>query len=95
MEIGIINNEVNQIESTTTLSSSVVLNDHSCCWQKDTPKCLVCVNQSNLIDVLVNMINELTLENKLLKRKTSCYENSNRSCFTCQKIKTCKNKFLY
>ena len=32
MEIGIINNEVNQIESTTKLSSSVVLDDHSYCW---------------------------------------------------------------
>ena len=40
METEIINNEVNQIESTTKLSSSVVLNDHSYCWEKDTPKCL-------------------------------------------------------
>ena len=82
MEIGIINNEVNQIESTTKLSSSVVLDDHSYCWLKDTPKCLACVDQRNLVEVLVNEINILTLQNKLLKRKTLCYANSNRSCFT-------------
>ena len=29
MKIGIINNEVNQTETTTKLSSSVVLDDHS------------------------------------------------------------------
>ena len=40
MEIGIINNEVNQIESTTKLPLSVVLDNHSYCWQKDSPKCL-------------------------------------------------------
>ena len=51
MELGIINNEVNQIESTTKVSSSVVLNDHSYCWQKDTPKCPACVDQRNLIKV--------------------------------------------
>ena len=34
-EIGIINNEVNQIESTTKLSLSITLDHHSCCWQKD------------------------------------------------------------
>ena len=33
MEIGIINNEVNQIESTTKLSLSVILDYHSYCWQ--------------------------------------------------------------
>ena len=38
MEIGIINNEVNHIESTTKISSTVVLDDHSYSWQKDTPK---------------------------------------------------------
>ena len=70
IEIGITNNEVNQIESTPKLSSSEVLDDHSYCWLKDTPKCLACVYQRNLIEVLVNEINELTLENKLLKRKT-------------------------
>ena len=64
MEIEIINNEVNQIELTTKLSSSVVLDDHSYCWQKDTPKCQTCVDQKNLTEVLVNEINELTLENK-------------------------------
>ena len=32
MEIRIINNEVNQIESTTKLSSAVVPGDHSYCW---------------------------------------------------------------
>ena len=40
MEMEIINNEVNQIESTARLSSSVVLDDHSYYWHKDTPKCL-------------------------------------------------------
>ena len=79
MEIGIINNEVNLIESTTKLSLSVVLDGYSYCWQKDTPKCLACVDQRNLIEKLVNEINELTLENKLLKRKTLCHANSNRS----------------
>ena len=87
MEIGIINNEVNQIESTTKLSSSVVLDNHSYCWHKDTQKCLACVDQRNLIEVLVNEINELTFENKLLKKKTLCYANSNRSCFARCKIK--------
>ena len=82
MEIGIINNEVNQIESTTKLSSSIVLDE-----QKDTPKCLARINQRSLIEVLVNEINELTLQNKLLKRKILCYANSNRSCFTWRKIK--------
>ena len=88
MEIGIINNEVNKIESVTKLSSSVVLDDHSRCWQKDTPKCPACVDQRNLIEVLANGINELTLENTLLRRKTLCYANKNRSCFTWRKIKT-------
>ena len=88
MEIGIINSEVNQIESKTKLSLSVVLDDHSCCWQKDTPKRLTCVNQRNSIEVLVNEINQMILENKLLKRKTLCYTNSNRSCLTWCKIKT-------
>ena len=37
METEIINSEVNQTESTKRLSSSVVLDDHSCCWQKGTP----------------------------------------------------------
>ena len=78
-EIGIIKNEVNQIESTTKLSFSVILDYHSHCWQKDTPKWLACVDQRNLIEVLVSEINELTLENKLLKRETLCYANSNRS----------------
>ena len=40
MAIGIINNEVNQIESTTKLPLSIVLDNHSYCWQKDSPKCL-------------------------------------------------------
>ena len=88
MEIGIINNEINQTESATKLSSPVVLYDHSYYWQKDTPKCFACADQRNLIEVLVNGINELTLENKLLKRKTLCYANSKRSCFTWCKIKT-------
>ena len=68
MEIGIINNEVNQFESTTKLSSSVVLDDHSYCWLKDIPKRLACVIQRNLTEVLVNEINELILENKLKER---------------------------
>ena len=88
MEIGIINNEVNQIEWTTKLSSLVVLDDHSYCWQKDTPKCLACADQRNLTELLVNEINELTLENKLLKRQTWCYANSNKSCFTWRRVKT-------
>ena len=54
MEMEIINNEVNQTESTARLSSSVVLDDHSYCWQKDTPKCLAWVDEGNLIEVLVN-----------------------------------------
>ena len=85
MDIGIINNETNQFESTTKLSSSLVLDNHSDCWQKDTPKRLACVDLRDLIEVLVNQINELTLENKLLKRKTLCYAKSNRSCFTWRK----------
>ena len=36
MEIGIINNEVNQLDSTNKLSPPLVLDDHSYCWQKDT-----------------------------------------------------------
>ena len=83
MEIRIINNEVKQIESTTKLSLSVVLDYHSYYWLKDAPKCLACVDQRNLTEVLVNKINELTL-----KRKTLSYANSNRSCFTWRKIKT-------
>ena len=59
MEIGVINNKVNQTEPTAKLSSSVVLDDQSYCWLKDTPKCLACVDQRNLIEVLVNEINEL------------------------------------
>ena len=38
MEIGIINNEVNHTESTTKISSTVVLDYHSYSRQKDTPK---------------------------------------------------------
>ena len=38
MEIGIINNEVNHTKSTTKISSTVVLDDHSYSRQKDTPK---------------------------------------------------------
>ena len=82
MEIGIINNEVNQIESKLKLSLSVVFDD-----QKYTLKCLACVVQRNLIEVLRTEINELALKNKLLKRKTLCYANSNRSCFTQHNIK--------
>ena len=44
METGIISNEINQIESATKLSSSVVLDDNSYCWVKDSPKCLACVD---------------------------------------------------
>ena len=40
MEIGIINNEVNQIESTTKLPLSIVFDNNSYCWQKGSPKCL-------------------------------------------------------
>ena len=88
IEIGIINNEVNLIEATKKLPLSVILDDHSSCWQTDTLKFLTCVDKRNLIKVLVNEINELTLENKLLKRKTLCCANSNWSCFTWHKIKT-------
>ena len=84
IENGIIDNEVNQIESTIKLSSSVVFDNHSYCWLKDTPKCQPCVDRRNLIEVLVN---ELTLENKLLKRKNLCHANSNRICFTWLKLK--------
>ena len=76
-----------QIEITTKLSLSVVFDYHSCCWLKDTPKCIACVDQRNLIEVLVNEANELTLKNKLLKRKSLCYVCSNKSCFTYHKIK--------
>ena len=86
LEIWINSNKVNQLESTTKLSSLVVLNDHSYCWQKDNTKFLDCVDPRNLTEVLVNEINELMLENKLLKRKTLC--DANRSCFTWPKIKT-------
>ena len=55
--------------------------------QKHTLKCLACVVQRNLIEVLITETNELTLKNKLLKRKTLCYANSNRSCFTQHNIK--------
>ena len=95
METGIINNEINPTESTTKLSSSVVFDGHFYCWRKDNPKCLVCVDQRNLIKVLINEINELTSGNKLLKRKTLCYENSNRSCFTWHKIKADAKKNFY
>ena len=88
MEIGIINNEVNQTESTTKLSSSVVLDDHSWYWMKDATKCQACIDQRNLIEVLVDEINKLILENKLLKRKSLCYANSKTPCFTWRKIKT-------
>ena len=44
MKTGIISNEINQIESVTKLSSSVVLDDNSYCWVKDSPKCLACVD---------------------------------------------------
>ena len=81
IEIGIVNNEVNQIESTKKLSSAVVLDDYSYYWQNNTPKCLACVDQRNLIEVLVNEINELIVENYLLKRKTLCYANSNKSFY--------------
>ena len=70
MEIQIINNEVNQSESIIKLSSLVVLDDYYYSWQKDTLKFLACVDERNLIEVLANEINELALENKLLKRKT-------------------------
>ena len=60
MKIGIINNEVNQIQSTKKLPSLVFLYNHSYCWQKDTPKYRACIPQRNLIEVLVNEINELT-----------------------------------
>ena len=72
MEIGIINNEVNQTDSIIKLSSLVVFDDHYYCWQKDTLKFLARVEERNLIEVPVNEINDLTLENKLLKRKTLC-----------------------
>ena len=55
--------------------------------QKHTLKCLACVVQRNLIEALITETNELTLKNKLLKRKTLCYANSNRSCFTQHNIK--------
>ena len=70
MEIRIINNEVNQSESIIKLSSLVVLDDYYYSWQKDTLKFPACVDERNLIEVLANEINELALENKLLKRKT-------------------------
>ena len=47
------------------------------------PKYLAFLDQRNLIN-----INGLILENKLLKRKTLCYANSNRFCFTWRKFKT-------
>ena len=41
MKIGIISNGVNQFESAKELSLSLVLDDHSYCWQV-TPKCIAC-----------------------------------------------------
>ena len=38
-------------------------------WQKGTPRCPVCLDQRDLIEVLVNEINELRWKNTLLKRK--------------------------
>ena len=49
---------------------------------------MVCVGQRSLIGVMVYGINELTLKDKLLKKMTFCYANSNRSCFTWPKSKT-------
>ena len=83
MEIGIINNEVNHTESTTKISSTVVLDDILTVGRRIPPKYLAFLDQRNLIN-----INGLILENKLLKRKTLCYANSNRFCFTWRKIKT-------
>ena len=66
----------------------VVFDYHFYSQQKDTQKCLVCVGQRSLIGVMVNGINELTLKDKLLKKRTLCYANSNMSCFTWPKSET-------
>ena len=82
MEIGIINNEVNHTESTTKISSTVVLDDILTVGRRIPPKYLAFLDQRNLIN-----INGLILENKLLKRKTLCYANSNRFCSHGVKLK--------
>lgn len=53
-------------QSATKLSSSVVLDFLSYCWQKVTPKCLAFVD---LIGLIINGISQLTLRKNLLKRK--------------------------
>ena len=70
IEIEANDNEINPMFESTTKSPSSVLDDHSYCWQKDTPKSLDCIDRGNFIEVLMNEINELPLKNKLLKRKT-------------------------
>lgn len=70
IEIEANDNEIYRMFESTTKSPSSVLDDHSCCWQKDAPKSLDCIDRKNFIEILVNEINELPLKNKLLKRKT-------------------------
>ena len=70
IEIEANGNEIIPVFESTTESPSSVLDDHSYCSQKDTPKSLDCIDRRNFIEVLVNDINERPLKNKLLKRKT-------------------------
>ena len=70
IEIEANDNELNRMFESTTKSPSSVLDDHSYCWQKDTPKSLDCIDRRNFIEVLMNEIHELPLKNKLLKKKT-------------------------
>ena len=70
IEIEANDNEINPMFESTTKSPSSVLDDHSYCWQKDTPKSLDCIDRRNFIEVLMKEINELSLKNKLLKKKT-------------------------
>ena len=85
IEIEANGNEINPMFESTTKSTSSVLDDHSYCWQKDSPKSLDCIDRRNFIEVLANKINELPPKNKLLKRKT--LYDTNR-CFTWRKLKT-------
>ena len=57
-EIEANGNEINPMFESMTKSPSSVLDDHSYCWQKDTPKSLDCIDRRNFIEVLMKEINE-------------------------------------
>ena len=58
IEIEANDNEIYRMFESTTKSPSSVLDDHSYCWQKDTPKSLDCIDRRNFIEVLMKEINE-------------------------------------